>query len=97
MDQLKKLKAEGHVSEDDIKRHEKEVQEQTDSHVKEINEALEAKEKELLEQLEGKLPERGFAGFTLALAAFRSLRSSLRCTTCCDSSPSPNAQTQIDA
>jgi ribosome recycling factor len=49
MDQLKKLKAEGHVSEDDIKRHEKEVQEETDGHVKKINEALEAKEKELLE------------------------------------------------
>ncbi|MGA1205270.1 MAG: ribosome recycling factor [Opitutales bacterium] len=48
MDQLKKLKADGHVSEDDIKRHEKEIQEETDSHVKKINEALEAKEKELL-------------------------------------------------
>jgi ribosome recycling factor len=48
MDQLKKLKAEGHVSEDDVKRHEKEVQDETDSHVKRINDALEAKEKELL-------------------------------------------------
>jgi ribosome recycling factor len=46
MDQLKKLKAE--VSEDDIKRYEKEVQEMTDDHVKKINDALEAKEKELL-------------------------------------------------
>jgi len=48
MDQLKKLKAEGHVSEDDVKRHEKEVQDSTDAHVKTINEALEKKEKELL-------------------------------------------------
>jgi ribosome recycling factor len=48
MDQLKKLKAEGHVSEDDVKRHEKEVQDETDAHVKTINDALEAKEKELL-------------------------------------------------
>ena len=48
MDQLKKLKADGHVSEDDVKRYEKEVQDETDSHVKRINEALEAKEKELL-------------------------------------------------
>ena len=48
MDLLKKLKAEGHVSEDDIKRHEKEIQEETDRHVKLINEALEKKEKELL-------------------------------------------------
>jgi len=45
---LKKLKAEGHVSEDDVKRHEKEVQDETDAHVKTINDALEAKEKELL-------------------------------------------------
>ena len=48
MDALKKLKAEGHVSEDDIKRHEKEIQEETDRHVAQINEALEKKEKELL-------------------------------------------------
>lgn len=48
MDQLKKLKADGHVSEDDIKRHEKEIQEETDSHVARINEALALKEQELL-------------------------------------------------
>lgn len=48
MDELKKLKADGHVSEDDIKRHEKDIQEETDNHVKSINEALESKEKELL-------------------------------------------------
>ncbi len=48
MDQLKKLKAEGHVSEDDVKRHENEVQELTDDHVKQINDAFEQKEKDLL-------------------------------------------------
>jgi ribosome recycling factor len=48
MDQLKKLKAEGHASEDDIKRHEKEIQEMTDSHVSKINDALQKKEQELL-------------------------------------------------
>ena len=49
MDQLKTLKNDGHVSEDDIKRHEKEVQEETDAHVEKINEALAIKENELLE------------------------------------------------
>lgn len=49
MDQLKKLKAEGHVSEDDIKRTEKEIQEMTDAHIKTINDALAAKEEELLQ------------------------------------------------
>ncbi len=48
MDQLKKLKNDGHVSEDDVKRHEKEVQDETDSHIKRINDALAAKEKDLL-------------------------------------------------
>jgi len=49
MDQLKKMKADGHVSEDDIKRCEKEVQEQTDKHIKKINDGLDLKEKELLQ------------------------------------------------
>ena len=48
MDALKKLKTDGHVSEDDIKRHEKEIQDETDRNVKLINDALEKKEKELL-------------------------------------------------
>ncbi|NBD38163.1 MAG: ribosome recycling factor [Verrucomicrobia bacterium] len=48
MEELKKLKNEGHVSEDDIKRHEKEIQEETDKHVALINEALAAKEDELM-------------------------------------------------
>ena len=47
MDSLKTLKKEGHVSEDDIKRHEKEIQDMADQHITQINEALEAKEKEL--------------------------------------------------
>jgi ribosome recycling factor len=48
MDQLKKLKTDGHVSEDDVKRHEKEIQDETDSHVQQINDALAAKEQDLL-------------------------------------------------
>lgn len=49
MEELKKLKAEGSVGEDDIKRHEKEVQSETDRFTAQINDALEAKEKELLQ------------------------------------------------
>lgn len=49
MDQLKQMKSEGHVSEDDIKRYEKEIQEETDQYVEKINKALEAKEKDLLQ------------------------------------------------
>lgn len=48
MERLKELKAEGHTSEDDIKRYEKEIQEQTDAHVERINEALKNKEADLL-------------------------------------------------
>lgn len=48
MDALKKMKTEGHVSEDDIKRHEKAIQEETDGNIAKINTALAAKEKELL-------------------------------------------------
>lgn len=48
MDALKKMKNDGHVSEDEIKRHEKDVQEETDKHIEKINEALAAKEKDLL-------------------------------------------------
>lgn len=46
MDRLKAIKAE--ISEDDYKRYEKEIQEETDAHVKRINSAFEAKEQELL-------------------------------------------------
>lgn len=48
MEALKALKAEGHTSEDDIKRFEAEIQKETDRHVEQINEALKAKEAELL-------------------------------------------------
>ncbi|MDP0500664.1 MAG: ribosome recycling factor [Verrucomicrobiota bacterium JB022] len=49
MDSLKKLKTDGGVSEDDIKRHEKEIQEMTDKHIEQINQALKDKEAELLQ------------------------------------------------
>lgn len=48
MDQLKVLKGEGHTSEDDIKRGEDNIQEETNTHVEKINVALKAKEAELL-------------------------------------------------
>ena len=48
MDSLKKFKEEESVSEDDIKRHEKDIQDETDQSIEKINKALEAKEKELL-------------------------------------------------
>lgn len=48
MEALKKLKAEGHTSEDDIKRFEGEIQKETDAHVEKINEALKNKEADLL-------------------------------------------------
>ncbi len=49
MDRIKSLKAEGHTSEDDIKRFEKDIQDETDAHVEKINEALKQKEAELLQ------------------------------------------------
>jgi ribosome recycling factor len=49
MEALKKLKAEGHTSEDDIKRFETEIQKETDAHVEKINVALKAKEADLLQ------------------------------------------------
>ncbi len=49
MEGIKKIKADGHESEDDIKIYEKEVQALTDKYVARINEAFEAKEKELLQ------------------------------------------------
>ncbi|MCC5834542.1 MAG: ribosome recycling factor [Opitutales bacterium] len=48
MEALKELKNDGHVSEDDVKRYEEMVQEETDAHIKKINEALKAKEADLL-------------------------------------------------
>jgi ribosome recycling factor len=49
MDGLKKMKTDGHCSEDDIKRCEKEVQTETDAHIEKINVALKAKEVELMQ------------------------------------------------
>lgn len=48
MESLKKLKAEGHTSEDDIKRFESVIQEETNAHVEKINAALSNKEAALL-------------------------------------------------
>jgi ribosome recycling factor len=48
MEALKKLKQEGSVSEDDVKRCESDVQEETDKQIQRINEALKGKETELL-------------------------------------------------
>jgi ribosome recycling factor len=49
MDSLKKLEKDGHISEDEIKKHEKEIQGLTDDTVKKIDETLAAKEKEILQ------------------------------------------------
>ena len=48
IDHLKTLKKDGHVSEDDIKRHESEVQKATDQSIAEIDHALTHKEKEVM-------------------------------------------------
>lgn len=48
MDLLKKVKADKTASEDDIKRIEKQIQDETDKHIGLINKALEEKEAELL-------------------------------------------------
>lgn len=49
MDSLKKLEKDGHISEDEIKKHEKEVQGLTDETIKKIDEALSHKEKEIMQ------------------------------------------------
>lgn len=46
---IKMVQNEGHISEDEIKRAEQEIQDLTDEHVKHLNEMMEHKEKELLE------------------------------------------------
>jgi ribosome recycling factor len=48
IDHLKNLKKDGHVSEDEIKRHEADVQKATDQHIAEIDQMLGAKEKEVM-------------------------------------------------
>ncbi len=49
MDSLKKLEKDGHISEDEIKKHEKEVQVMTDEEIKKIDEAVSHKEKEIMQ------------------------------------------------
>ncbi len=46
---LKTIKDEGHISEDEIKRSEVEIQDLTNSHIEQLNKMLEHKEKELME------------------------------------------------
>ena len=48
-DELEKMQKEGKISEDDLKRAEKELQKETDAHVEEIDKLLAVKEKELHE------------------------------------------------
>lgn len=48
LDHLKKLQKDGHVSEDEIKRHEGDVQKATDQLISEIDQALAHKEKEVM-------------------------------------------------
>jgi ribosome recycling factor len=48
IDGLKKSQKEGHVSEDEIKRHEAEVQKTTDAAIAEIDQTLAQKEKEIM-------------------------------------------------
>ena len=49
MDSLKKLAKDGDISEDEVKKHEKELQTLTDDTIKKIDEALAHKEKEILQ------------------------------------------------
>lgn len=49
MDSLKRMESEGHISEDEQKRHEDEIQKFTDSSVKQIEELLSHKEKDILQ------------------------------------------------
>jgi len=46
---IKMVQGDGHISEDDIKRAEQEIQSFTDDHVKRLDEMMEHKEKELME------------------------------------------------
>ena len=48
MDDLKKMKKEGEISEDDFRRYQDQVQKLTDEFIQEIEKVLEAKEKEIL-------------------------------------------------
>ena len=46
---IKMIHDEGHISEDEIKRAEQDIQDLTDKHIKHLNEMMEYKEKELME------------------------------------------------
>jgi ribosome recycling factor len=48
IDHLKNLKKDGHVSEDEIKRHEAEVQKATDQAISDVDQVLASKEKEIM-------------------------------------------------
>lgn len=48
-DELKKLEKDKHLSEDDVKKVQDEIQKLTDAHVKKVDEVLEHKEKEIME------------------------------------------------
>ncbi len=47
MDAVKKLQKDGHISEDEVKRHEKDLQTETDKHIKVIDDELAAKDKDI--------------------------------------------------
>lgn len=49
LDELKKLEKDGHVSQDDIKKHTKEIQDLTDHYIKELDAAYAHKEQEILQ------------------------------------------------
>lgn len=49
MDELKKMEKEKHLSEDDVKRFQEEVQKTTDSYIGRVDEILQHKEKEIME------------------------------------------------
>ncbi len=49
MDETKKLEKEKHLSEDDVKKFQEEIQKTTDSHINKIEEVLQHKEKEIME------------------------------------------------
>jgi len=48
-DELKKLEKDKHLSEDDVKKEQEEIQKITDSFIKKIDEIVEHKEKEIME------------------------------------------------
>jgi ribosome recycling factor len=49
IEELKKLEKDKHLSEDDVKRSQDEIQKITDSHISKVDEVLNYKEKEIME------------------------------------------------